>query len=1117
SALLVERINETGDPNIIVGTEIGEIIVFSSSGTVQWRESISEGRPIRQLLLVNAPNGVPRLVAVTANNMYSTTLDDNLAPRIATYEKKINQLFSLNQPGNELAGRMLALADNAHGLNWRGIQLPGWPLRITGTPLVTVRADDIVQDSFEADTAESFLLATDANEVLRLTVRDNEPELLWTIAGNEDVTSLYWGDLDGNTIPEFSVGDAAGRVQLFTSGPQPKNVDDLSLSSGVFALTAVRRGADNRADLLVITDNGEVQLFSAQENHPPLLTNPGTEVSAGQYGFNVTIQDIEEDQVRVRLDIQDPFTGDWEAQREAVQPNGNGSLFWNVVNTQAAADGLHYRYYYDDGFHDGFIYPAVGPLPILPPVESELPIPVPLLLLLASAIFSFLLARQLRTPTMRTRRFYRRLQKQPAQILLLLENKYSSTGGSPELLLSLSGLARQKQDPHISSLADGLYLLAERPQMGLPIINSMLAEVAHLEPKWVDIDRWLLIFNTGEELLQTPSMTELSLLLPQLQETLTRLQAESLPSTLLSELRPPLTSIRDSERVDRSDDRLVYLNEASRQLAALQKNMPAFATTIEKPLTAAIVHRWAGLVSAEIEELRGRAELLITLKTKRIIPSKQTQVTFEIQNNGRAPAENVTAVLEEDPAYTVKSAPQTIPFLPPRHTRQITFDIQPTVSDRFRVGLIVTYDDRNRPGKQFAFGDQVNLLLPARDFEPVPNEYRPGTPLRQNSSVFYGRQGLFNFIADNVGSLSQRNVLILIGQRRTGKTSALLNLEQHLPDHLLPVYIDCQSLGVVPGMAALFHDWAWFIADTLATHDIEIEVPEMDAWETDPTGMFQRHFLPATRQLLDYETTLLLVFDEFEVFEHLVNDGILPPTFFNFLRHLMQHSEGLSFVFVGTRRLEEMSADYWSVMFNIALYQRITYLRDESATRLITEPVAPYLVYDDLALDKILRVTAGHPYFLQLVCYTLVKQANHQQRGYVTISDVNAALDEMLSLGEVHFAYLWRRSSYTERAILTAVSHMMEREEPFRPEDFVQFLDPYGFHLNPKEVTAALNTLVEREIMSELQDGATTQYELRLGLVGIWTAQHKSLSKLHASSSNGAAKNGNPRSPKKVV
>jgi hypothetical protein len=429
------------------------------------------------------------------------------------------------------------------------------------------------------------------------------------------------------------------------------------------------------------------------------------------------------------------------------------------------------------------------------------------------------------------------------------------------------------------------------------------------------------------------------------------------------------------------------------------------------------------------------------------------------------------------------------------------------VNDRFRVGLTVTFDDRNQNDKVVAFGDQVHLLLP-RDFAPIPNPYRPGTPLRQNSSVFYGREWLFNFITENAGTWSQRNVLILIGQRRTGKTSALLNLELHLPKQLIPVYIDCQSLGVQPGMAALFHDWGWLIADALAARDLNLTVPSITTWETDPAGQFQRHFLPAVRALLPPESTLLLVFDEFEVFEHLVDDGILPPTFFNFLRHLMQHSEGLSFVFVGTRRLEEMSADYWSVMFNIALYQRITYLREETAMRLITEPVAPHLVYDDLALDKILRVTAGHPYFLQLVCYTLVQQANNQHKGYVTISDVNAALDEMLTLGEVHFAYLWQRSSFTEQAILTAVSHMPQRTTAFRPEEFIQFLEPYGVHLQPKEVITALNTLVEREIMREVRDGATMQYELRLGLVGLWAAQYKSLSKLHTLPANGRSPNG---------
>lgn len=83
----------------------------------------------------------------------------------------------------------------------------------------------------------------------------------------------------------------------------------------------------------------------------------------------------------------------------------------------------------------------------------------------------------------------------------------------------------------------------------------------------------------------------------------------------------------------------------------------------------------------------------------------------------------------------------------------------------------------------------------------------------------------------------------------------------------------------------------------------------------------------------------------------------------------------------------------------------IGFLDTAAATRLITEPVSPHLVYDDLALEKI-SATAGHPYFLQLVCYTLVNRANEQKNPYITISDVNATLDQMLSLGGSPFCVL---------------------------------------------------------------------------------------------------------------
>ncbi len=298
-------------------------------------------------------------------------------------------------------------------------------------------------------------------------------------------------------------------------------------------------------------------------------------------------------------------------------------------------------------------------------------------------------------------------------------------------------------------------------------------------------------------------------------------------------------------------------------------------------------------------------------------------------------------------------------------------------------------------------------------------------------------------------------------------------------------------------MPALLHDIAWLIADAFAARGLEIEVPEPAEWTHAPTTRFQRQFVPQALKLLPPGTVMLLVLDEFEALESLVSDGILPSTLFTYLRHLMQHGSGLGFVFAGTRRLEEMTSDYWSILFNIALYRQIGFLDRDAALHLIAEPVAPHLVYDDLALDKILRVTAGHPYFLQLVCYTLVNRANAQRTGYVTINDVNATLEEMLRLGEAHFAYIWQRSSATERALLVAVAHMMDRELPFRPSDLQQYLADVGIHLSPAEVTAALGRLVERDIMREVNTEATTQYELRIGLVGLWTAQNKSLSKLY--------------------
>lgn len=1083
TGLVTGNVNRDGAAEIVVGTSDGQLLVLSSGGRELWQAPIPGG--VERLLLTDGDDdGQQEIVLVTGRN------------QVMRFE------------GGE--GQVLANF-NLHGLQ-QLVQLPSFEegeqsfLLVTDDGLLRTLTTDGVQPwqwhlpagqmTHLVATGDSLLLATTAGALLNVDL--NGKELLWQLQNLGEITALYWGDLDGGGAGDLAIGTRAGQIFLHTGDARQWDNVNLSSNSSVFALTGLRRGPGQEAQLAVITDNGVVQLYEAKPNRPPFLVDPRVEVGSGRYDVRVTIVEEDGDEVTVSLQTYDPGREQWlnVEQRSTV---GRDSLLFPITHNGTA--GLAYRFVFTDGSHEGVVTPPLGPPgPAMPSLGSALLAPA---LALMGILSVALVVRQSLSVESRARRFYRRLQQKPAQTLSLLDEQYRQMNGSADFLLSLGNRARPDRHLPLINLIDGLFLLDARPGAAIAILDSALQEAKSLSPAWDHLHRWHLTIALTRDMLETPSVTELSLLRPQLAQLLQRFDSES-PVDGLQPFLPVLTHLRDSERVDLAEDRIVYLHEALVLLRQTKERYAGQRLSIADHIQQLLEERLSGLVNADMELLRGQAQLFATLKTKRIVPENgRAMLVLEILNKGRAPARNVTVSMDDDAAYQIDSLPEKASLLSPGRTMVAEFRLNPGVEDRFRAAFSITYDDRSQERRRLQFADMVSLLQPQRDFNPIANPYLPGTPLRGDSPLFYGREELFDFIVENAGQIARRNVLILVGQRRTGKTSALLRLDRHLPENILPIYIDCQSLGVLPGMPAFFQDLAWYISDALALRGHEIEVPASSCWREDPARLFRHEFIPSVRQQLTAETTLLLVFDEFEAFENLVNDGILPSTLFTYMRHLMQHSDGLSFAFVGTRRLEEMTSNYWSVLFNIALYRQIGFLSKEATIRLIAEPVAPHIIYDDLALDKIWRVTAGHPYFLQLVCYTLVKRANVQRTGYVTISDVNAALEEMLRLGEVHFAYIWQRSTYTERALLAAVAHLMERDVPFHPADLVQYLEQYGFRFDPTEVTAGLNRLVEREIMREITDEGTTFYELKIGLVGLWAAQNKSLSKLYESK-NGA-------------
>jgi hypothetical protein len=373
-----------------------------------------------------------------------------------------------------------------------------------------------------------------------------------------------------------------------------------------------------------------------------------------------------------------------------------------------------------------------------------------------------------------------------------------------------------------------------------------------------------------------------------------------------------------------------------------------------------------------------------------------------------------------------------------------------------------------------------------------------GTPLQSGSPLFFGRNDLLMFIKENLQA-AHRNNLVLIGQRRTGKTSLLKQLPAQLGDDYLPIYLDGQSLGLDPGLPNFFLALATEIAFALDDRGFSVAPPELSDFVESPAAAFERGFLQRVRAAIG-DRHMLLLLDEFEELEGAVRRGSLDPSLFGFLRHMVQHTQNVSVIFCGTHRLEELAADYWSVLFNISLYRHVGFLDRGEADRLIQEPVASYgMRYDGLALEKIWRVTAGHPYFLQLLCHSLVNRHNKSGRGYVTIADVNLALDEILASGEAHFVYLWTESNQDERLALAALSRTMPTTGHATPAQVSDYLAERGVTIERRAIAAALHRLALRDILMVANDGDAAlgdSYRWKLGLLGLWVEKYRSLSRV---------------------
>ena len=542
--------------------------------------------------------------------------------------------------------------------------------------------------------------------------------------------------------------------------------------------------------------------------------------------------------------------------------------------------------------------------------------------------------------------------------------------------------------------------------------------------------------------------------------------------------QPVVVALQGYRRVNTPAGGSEYLLQAFQLLESDALQMKLRLASAERILAERITENWRTCIAEEWRHAQGMAKLETELVTKQAIAADDVTLLMNVTNLGLGTASKVSVELMPADKCEIAEGRKAVNEVAPGESVRLQFVVRPKEANHLTLSFRIQYDDRWRAGQSEVVSAVVHLIS-VPEFRSFNNPYVPGAPLRDKSSVFYGRSDLFAFIQETLGRKRNGRALVLTGERRMGKTSLLKQLPSRLEQDFVTVYLDGQSLAVDPGLPSFFYDLALQISEVAG-----LEPPRPEDFYEHPATSFERDFLPKVFSVTG-ERDLLLLLDEFEELQLRVASGKLDPDIFSYLRHLMQHMERLAFIFVGTHRIEELDPHYWSGLFNVALHRRIGLLGEREAKDLITQPVAEYLVYDEGALQRMLRNTAGNPYFLQLLCYEVVRQANRERRAYVSLDSVNSGLTRVIELGQSQFVFMWNQMTAEEQCVLRTSASLVSATTELTLENLAAELRSVGKGSLAERLPNILSDLVHREILNS-RGKAPAVYRFALDLTRLW-------------------------------
>lgn len=415
-----------------------------------------------------------------------------------------------------------------------------------------------------------------------------------------------------------------------------------------------------------------------------------------------------------------------------------------------------------------------------------------------------------------------------------------------------------------------------------------------------------------------------------------------------------------------------------------------------------------------VEKTRPSLDLRNVLQDDYYIPEDgiiKVRAEAELKAGG-APVEELQIVIRKEDGLEIIEPRYSPELLRAGQCREIEVCVRPSeeqLRDKaFTLRGWLHY--RTRAGERI---EDHEFSLPIRiggaeTFEEIENPYRKysGGGIVEDPEMFKGREDLLGRMTQVITTGAPGQCFVLYGQKRSGKTSVIRQIRRRLERPNLVVEATIGEMDISGDRPNFFG----FCLDKIEDRLSEVDVfghdglswwPSREDIRREPLRTFSRTLREIHRHLESKgweQPRLILLIDEFTYLYEYITDGIVSPELMRNWKAMLQ-LELFSAVVVGQDSMPKFKQHYANE-FGVTHDERITYLSQNEARALASEPIFFHGAsrYRGRAMERLIDLTAGNPFYLQIVCDRLVEHLNERKAPFITEWDL-AMVEQSLTSG----------------------------------------------------------------------------------------------------------------------